>query len=141
MKYCTDIHFTASRALCILIPVPPSINILYRPVFAHEYVLLRKAVEAAIHSTGGLQRRDQRLAEWKSKAYSLSNAEARALSTRLLDGKEVRVCDKRYTLLHRVLPGRMPYALFGWTPGCSCVVHTLPCLMVFHYSCVSPNRD
>lgn len=56
-----------------------------------HYSLRRKAVEAAIHSTGGLRGRDQRLAEWKSKAYNLSNAEARALSTRLLDGKEVCV--------------------------------------------------
>ncbi|CAN0131923.1 unnamed protein product [Pylaiella littoralis] len=48
-----------------------------------------EAVETAIHSTSGLRGRAQRLAEWKSKAYGLSNAEARALSTRLLDGKEV----------------------------------------------------
>eukprot|EP00903_Cladosiphon_okamuranus_P014471 g13424.t1 len=48
-----------------------------------------EAVEAAIHSTRGLQRRDQRLKEWKCKAYSLSNAEARVLSARLLDGKQV----------------------------------------------------
>ncbi|CAM9623787.1 unnamed protein product [Ectocarpus sp. 4 AP-2014] len=48
-----------------------------------------EAVEAAIHSMRGLQGRDQRLQEWKSKAYSLSNAEARALSSRLLGGKQV----------------------------------------------------
>lgn len=47
-----------------------------------------QAVEAALHSTRGLQGRDQRLQEWKSKAYGLSNAEARALSARLLDGKQ-----------------------------------------------------
>ncbi|CAM9540038.1 unnamed protein product [Ectocarpus sp. 6 AP-2014] len=48
-----------------------------------------EAVEAAIHSMRGLQGRDQRLQEWKSKAYSLSNAEARVLSARLLGGKQV----------------------------------------------------
>lgn len=52
----------------------------------------KKAVETAIHSMRGLQGRDQRLQEWKSKAYSLSNAEARALSARLLGGKQVCLC-------------------------------------------------
>lgn len=49
-----------------------------------------QAVEAAIHSTPGLQGRDQRLKEWKAKAYTLSNADARALSARLLNGKQVQ---------------------------------------------------
>lgn len=48
-----------------------------------------KAVETAIHSTPGLRGRDERLHEWKSKAYALSNADARTLSTKLLDGKQV----------------------------------------------------
>lgn len=63
----------------------------------------RQAVEAAIHSTRGLQGRDQRLKEWKSQAYGLSNAEARALSARLLDGKQVcagLVCVRGYFVLN-----------------------------------------
>ncbi|CAM9853695.1 unnamed protein product, partial [Laminaria digitata] len=48
-----------------------------------------EAVEAAIHSMPGLQGRDQRLKEWQSKAYSLGHADARALSVRLLGGKQI----------------------------------------------------
>lgn len=58
---------------------------------------MKKAVEAAIHSMRGLQGRDQRLQEWKSKAYSLSNAEARVLSAKLLGGKQV--CSRIRNLL------------------------------------------
>lgn len=74
---------------------PPSIATNLVPSHAHVRVryctMGLQAVEAAIHSTRGLQGRDQRLKEWKSKAYGLSNAEARALGARLLDGKQVRV--------------------------------------------------
>ena len=52
--------------------------------------IFEQAVEAAIHSMPGLQGRDQRLKEWQSNAYSLGHADARALSVRLLDGKQVR---------------------------------------------------
>ena len=51
---------------------------------------MEQAVEAAIQSMHGLQGRDQRLKEWRSKAYSLGHADARALSVRLLGGKQVQ---------------------------------------------------
>ncbi|CAM9379395.1 unnamed protein product, partial [Choristocarpus tenellus] len=47
-----------------------------------------EAVEAALRTTPGLPERDQRLAEWTSKVYSLGHWEARVLAKRLMEGKE-----------------------------------------------------
>lgn len=71
-----------------MFPLDPPLTFAFLCVVC---ALRRQTVEAAIHSTRGLQGRDQRLREWKSKAYGMGNAEARALSSRLLDGKQVCV--------------------------------------------------